>query len=252
MIFNNLRDKIPKKFVAFILALTLVVLSPFVNLFSLNALAASRTVSVWRSNRSEIGRWNNIPSNVYVVRLSSYNSNFSTHLLLGMNYGTQQWESALGFSTNVTFLPDVDIDGGEIESYVGSGIQFFGGTAEQIDALLYNFNGASPYYNHGAVTRERYVSYNYDQLIHQGDTNYGHVLAEVRGFIKDSSQGTGEAALNHYRALCTHELGHAYGWLGESIYGTDVMYSLNCETDDDYTLNSYEIQHLKQYYDFAD
>ena len=70
--------------------------------------------------------------------------------------------------------------------------------------------------------------------------NYKH----IKGLILVSNQSLFRRA-DKYRAIITHELGHAYGWRGHSTNSNDVMYPSNSYN---YILTSRKIRHLIQNY----
>ena len=200
MTFNNLRDKIPKKFVAFILALMLVVLSPFVNLFSTRVSAASGTITVWRSNSNEIGRWINIPSRIYVTKLNDNDDTFP--FKLGMREAVSQWNGAsLGSTMSYYYTP---------EEASGADIHYFGGTREEIlDVYCFSESDFTVAQNtHGSVAGHTQCSrYEMDSWTYSGNglVKTGYVIDYVRGFVLDYERELTTASRNKYYKTCTHE-----------------------------------------------
>ena len=231
MIFNNLRDKIPKKFVAFILALMLVVLSPFVNLFSIEVSAYTATINKWVSNGYEIARWETVPNRMYIKHISG-NTNFSS----GMAYAVQEWNDALdiGMGIGTTNLDDT--------AYY---IQYYHGSREELISL--NTDIADDLVGAVGVTHCDQYAY-IDQWMYMGITEMaGHRVYWVRGYIVNYG-GSSSQYRDAYRNVCTHELGHALGWRGHSGNANHVMSTT--ENPNNTVLQPDEITHLKQIYDF--
>ncbi len=146
-------------------------------------------ISCWYSDSYMIGRRTESPTLWY----SKLNSNPLFMFVTGMSHAESQWESALGISIIST------------SSEISSSLKYYGGTKAEIDAL-----GIFP----SVPTTDLGLSQVYYSLWgtipYNGITKNVVIISSSRGYIVDRS----DMGTNNYKKTCTHEFGHALGWIG--------------------------------------
>lgn len=228
------------RILSFILTFIIFLASPFTNFFSFNANAATGTLSVWRSTGIEIGRWYNFPSRIFVTKLNNNDDGFP--FKLGMRHAISEWNSALNTSISYYYSSD----------YISEAdIHYLGGTKSQIIITgrftQYDFTLAENM--HGTTAGYTYSTKSEQDIWYYGDeVKTGYIINYSKGFVVDFERTLTDTSRYKYYNVCTHELGHALGWLDHSTMNTDVMYRYS---NIYHTLSSTEEQHLKQVYDLA-
>lgn len=190
-----------------------------VTTLSITALAATNlgTLSYWYSD--SIARWDKSSINVYTNKL---NSNGYFYFLNGINHGCDQWDDALGITLNYG------------STYTSAPIKFYGGTKDEVSAygdftITSSTNGVT------ILTVSVEGTWKYGNT-----TKTGYLLSSAVGCIIDKDHTTDE-----YKKTCTHELGHALGWVGHSSNSSDIMYSLGSSVT---SLTTRDSKHLSQVY----
>ncbi len=180
------------------------------------------TLSVWNNGES-----NRIAYKESAVKLFYGNIGTTTnnHLQEACNTAISQWSSALGISINAennAEKADVKVCSGDIETIREYGVDIEGsqGGLTDYEPSELEFVG---YYLYGKSAKSLFKM----------PPSVIYIAYEAGLTLKD------------YQATCTHELGHALGYLGHSKMETDVMYYLDPET---YMLSANEKAHLKQVY----
>ena len=222
------------------MAFVFLLISPFFYCLSFNAQAATGVISVWRSTGIEIGRWDNMPSLIYVTKLNNNDDGFP--FKLGMRHAINEWNSALNTSMDYHYSSSCVSE---------SDIHYLGGTKAQIITTgrftEYDFTVSE---NMHGTTAGYTVSSKYEQdsWLYNNAVKTGYLIDFSRGFVVDFERTLTDASRYKYYNVCTHELGHALGWFDHSSINTDVMYRYSSIY---HTLTSTEERHLKQVYDLA-
>lgn len=146
-------------------------------------------ISCWYSDSNLIGRRTNSPTLWY----SKLNSNPSFMFVTGMTHAESQWESALGISIN------------SASSATSSSLKYYGGTKAEIDAL-----GLFPSVPTNNLGLTQYSYSQWGTISYNGSTKTVMIMSSTTGYIVDRS----DMGTNNYKKTCTHEFGHALGWIG--------------------------------------
>lgn len=192
-----------------------------VTTLSITALAATNlgTLSYWYSDSDKIARWDKSSINVNISKL---NSNASFYFINGIGHGCNQWDDTLGITLKYG------------SSYTSAPIKFYGGTKDEVSAYG-DFTISSS--TNGVTQRTLSVEGTWKY----GNTSKdGYLLSSAIGCIIDKDHTTDE-----YKKTCTHELGHALGWVGHSSNSSDIMYSSGSSVT---SLTTRDSNHLSQVY----
>ncbi len=137
-----------------------------------------------------------------------------------------QWSNALG----ITIVSGIN-------SYYSNEpqITYYGGTISEL-STVWDGDVSS------TSTGHTHYSYYYDGPLCYNGYNYysGEVMVNAIGYIVDMGN-----SLPQTKKTCTHELGHALGWMGHSSNDSDIMYLANSYVT---SLTSRDINHLSQVY----
>lgn len=226
-----------KKISAFVLFVFLFLFGAKLDTFSeINNLNTIRSVSlgylsVWYSDSGAIGRYLDSNGNVLAAKL---NSSASFSFVEGMTNAASAWSSAL----NKTLSSNTSLS-------LSYNIMYYGGTVSQITSLDPSLIGVITSSVTGMTNPvSSFEGYWYlQELDGSYSSRVGRLYSGAIGYIVDHSY-TSNAALR-YRNTCTHELGHALGWVGHYSVSNTVMFASNNLT---VTLTAAEKNHLRQVY----
>ncbi|MCR5828907.1 MAG: matrixin family metalloprotease [Lachnospiraceae bacterium] len=148
--------------------------------------------------------------------------NNSPYFLDGISHACSQWGNALSLNISSSI------------TYYDAPIRYFGGTLSAINTfwdyqLSNGLNGITD--SHFYPTDTWYLG----SMAYTGVTIDG-----AEGCIIDKGH-----TLNQTKKTCTHELGHALGWIGHSGTSSDIMYKHGSSTT---SLTYRDIHHLSQVY----
>jgi len=189
------------------------------------------TLTQWSSVSKDIARWgsskSSIPSTIYTRKMNT-NSSFAFNE--GMTHARDQWSSAFGISMTISTFTSSPSSSAKII--------FYGGT----EAELYSLGIFT-----GIRLEERSGYTEIDQTEegtwkHNGNNKNGYLTTKAQGCIVDYQR-----SVTRFKNTCTHELGHALGWRGDSpdSYTSDVM---RASPSDTLTLSARDKDHLTQLY----
>ena len=180
-------------------------------------------LSYWYSDASSICKWTSSPT----ISLFFLGFNNSTSIYDGFLNGVTQWNSALGISSDLSYMN------------VSAPVIFYAGTKQELEdggyfgAISASTLGVTRYIHR---TQQEKFSYN-------GSIKTLYTLSEVMGYVVSRS----DLVYDNYIKTCTHETGHALGWDGHpsSSQPTWVMQQgISTVT----TLSTEETHHLAQVY----
>lgn len=199
------------------------------------SVKAAHTLQFWCSNATEIAYWRSIPSDINSCYLDG-NTLFDT----GMQTAVTNWRNALGCTLNYNPVNKNFTTNGGIIIYGGSYGEIYD-TGDFTSTEVYGTDEYG-YLKSGYVQLSR-VQDGVSYITSSGITVTGSYITKARGFVAD--KGTGSNYTNQYKKTCTHELGHALGWLGHSSNSSDIMYGLSTSVT---ALTNRDINHLLQIY----
>ena len=191
-----------------------------VTLFPTHSTNASGALSCWYSDDCRIGRWNSNYLDVYKWRLSLNNS---PYFLDGISHACSQWGNALSLNISSSITCS------------DAPIRYYGGSLAAINTfwdyqITNEVNGVTDLHD-----------YYYTDTWYLGTSVYtGLTIYGVEGCIIDKGYTP-----NKTKKTCTHELGHALGWIGHSDVSSDIMYKRGSSIT---SLSYRDIQHLSQVY----
>ena len=181
----------------------------------------------------EIAYWRSIPSYVYVCYLNGNNK-----FLSAMESAITNWNNALGI--NMRYQTE------DRSFSTSGGIIFYGGTLNELQNLscfnIYEDFGpiGSPKSGYAKITCTRD---GYSYVDPSGNTVIASYISKVRGYVLDKGDS---ATINQYIKSCTHELGHALGYLGHSNSANDIMYNTASSVT---SLTIRDKNHIRQIYE---
>ena len=180
-------------------------------------------LSYWYSDASSICKWTSSPTISYFI--IDFDSSFAFYP--GLVNGVSQWNSALGISADLSYMDFT------------APIRYYGGKKQDLEDLGY-FGSISS----STLGATQYVSKTQqDKYSYNGSIKTFYTLSEVKGYVVSRSDMT----YYNYIKTCTHEIGHALGWVGHpsSTQPTWVMQQgISTVT----TLSTEEANHLAQIY----
>ena len=197
----------------------LLILILVISLLPARSTNASGTLSCWYSDEYRIGRWNSNYLNVFKCRLSL---NDSPYFLDGMSHACSQWSCVLPLTISSS------------TSNNSAPIRYYSGTLSLINSV-FGYTIPSDYNGYSDLHYDYTDSWYLGSLVYTGVTLY-----DVNGCIIDKGR-----TQNQTKKTCTHELGHALGWIGHSGTSSDIMYF--CGSSNIY-LSNRDRQHLLQIY----
>ena len=174
-------------------------------------------IDYWYSNSDEICRWAGTPSISY-KKLNS-NSNFT--FLVAYSHARTQWNDG-GISTISGTFPSTNV-------------VCYGGTISEI----YSETGLVVPSSDNGVTFFSH-STSYTNLNYYGSVKKLYIMSSAKVCVVDKGR-----TANQYKKTCTHEIGHALGWIGHSSVSTDIMYYTGSSIT---ALTNRDINHLAQVY----
>ena len=151
------------------------------------------------------------------------NTNTEFEFYAGNLHAQNEWETALGISfNNVIKLNDAQLKvyGGTYNELTGIGVDLDNNVVGLTKRITINWVGSSKYNG-------------YNKEIYN--------VSAVNCYIVDESTSTHDRLKN----TCTHEMGHALGWVGHSKEEHDIMYPLRKSYNE---LNYRDQFHLQQVY----
>ena len=174
----------------------------------------------WRSGSDTVGRWFSVPK-VYRIK---YGDDANFKFLESFTHARTQWSAAGRSSEWVTSESSANI-----KCYGGTVLEIYENTGKSVDP---NYTGLTSY----GSTFECNLDY-------QGTTKKLRRMSWACVYILNRNYGSDPSGPSKYKKTFTHELGHAFGWIGHSPDNGDVMYMYNSTT---ITLSDPEKYHLCQ------
>lgn len=174
----------------------------------------------WRSGSDTVGRWFSVPK-VYRIK---YGEDANFKFLESFTHARTQWTGAGRSSEWV-----VSESGADIKCYGGTVLEIYENTGKSVDP---NLAGLTTYWSAFECN-----------LDYQGATKKLRRMSGANVYILNRGYGAGGNGLSKYKNTFTHELGHAFGWIGHSSVNSDVMYTYNSTH---ITLSDPEKNHLCQ------
>ena len=179
------------------------------------------TLSIWSSaERDIIGYWESPPT----IHKNKIGNDGSFYFNIGYNNAVAQWSDALEWSFATVAQNDADI-------------VVHGGTRTELEVLM----GDS--FNYLTAFTAGITFYDYDVVgyyQYQGNIKLHAKMNSATIYIPDDGRTADE-----YRNILTHELGHAFGYIGHSASASDIMYPYVSTI---YDLSTRDINHLRQLY----
>lgn len=130
------------------------------------------------------------------------NTNNSFEFYAGCLYAKNQWKPALGINFTDTVLMS------------SANLKMYGGSASDLRKI-----GFTPGSENGLTWDDPDTLPLLVQMGMYNGVEYPiYRVYTTKTYVVDKNQ-----ASNQVRNTCTHEMGHALGWYGHSIYGGDVM-----------------------------
>jgi len=93
----------------------------------------------------------------------------------------------------------------QTSSATSSSLKYYGGTKAEIDAL-----GLFPSVPTNNLGLTQYSYSQWGTISYNGSTKTVMIMSSTTGYIVDRS----DMGTNNYKKTCTHEFGHALGWIG--------------------------------------
>ncbi len=171
----------------------------------------------WYDRESHvIGRWNAAPS-IYTEKLNSVDG---FKFLEGATNARNAWGSVLGLNLTLTSSSAADI-------------RMYGGTATQLATVGGNLGPTDVGLTKSDYTITGYYTHNNERKLHAK-------MLSARVYILSRS-----VSADSITNVCTHELGHAFGYIGHSTHSASIMHYQPSEITE---LTTYDRGHLYQVY----